>query len=142
MLTRQLAQSSPASVGNNYNFTTDLQKPDGFYQQHIQLHIISLPLKGVRLFGCKELYEGNCHNLIQLDDDGAPCSAKFMSYREWESLSNLLSFRSQKVHLNCRRQDFVFYIQTRLVSPSYLHYLTHHLIYILMSVNEESKYDS
>lgn len=108
---------------------------------HITSHHRSPPERGET--GCKELCEGNCYNLVQRDDPGAPCSAKFVFYREWEScLSNLLSFRSQKIHFNCRRQKFVFYIQIGLAATSYLRYLTHHLIYILMSMHEDSKYDS
>lgn len=80
---RQLASSSPASVGSS---TSDLLKPGAFIPSTI-----------------------NCYNLLQMDSDG-------LSWREQEScVNNLLSLRSQKIHLNFTRQEFVFYVQTGLI---------------------------
>lgn len=105
-------QSASSSPASVGNSTTDFLKPGAFIPSTI-----------------------NCYNLLQMDRDG-------MSWREQEScVNNLLSSRSQKINLNFTRQAFVFYVQTGLIL--YLSTLLNTpYIYILMSLNKKSKYDS
>lgn len=62
-------------------------------------------------------------------------------YPQESCVNNLLSLRSRKIHLNFTGQEFVFYVQTGLILVLSTLFNTL-LIYILMSVNKKSKYDS